>query len=119
MTVGALALGICSAPVGAVPMHVGTRDVSFAGHRTSWLVPVLGHRADRRPSSRTSPESPRPAAGAKLASFVGLTEVLFAIVFAWLFLGQLPTGSATGRWRASCSAGVALVRADELRAPTA
>lgn len=28
--------------------------------------------------------------GAKLASFVGLSEVMFAVVFSWLLLGQLP-----------------------------
>ena len=29
--------------------------------------------------------------GARLASFIGMAEVLFAILFAWLLLGQLPT----------------------------
>ena len=28
--------------------------------------------------------------GAGVASFVGLTEVLFAVVFAWMLLGQTP-----------------------------
>ena len=28
--------------------------------------------------------------GPKLASFVGITEVLFAVLFAWILLGQLP-----------------------------
>ena len=28
--------------------------------------------------------------GSTLASFVGLTEVLFAVLFAWLLLGELP-----------------------------
>ena len=28
--------------------------------------------------------------GSTLASFVGLTEVLFAILFAWILLGELP-----------------------------
>ena len=52
--------------------------------------------------------------GAKLASFVGLAEVLFAILFAWLLLGQLPTvmqflGGAFILGRRG------LVRIDELR----
>jgi drug/metabolite transporter (DMT)-like permease len=29
--------------------------------------------------------------GSRVASFVGLIEVLFAVVFAWLLLGQVPT----------------------------
>ena len=28
--------------------------------------------------------------GAKLASFVGLSEVMFAVLFAWVLLGELP-----------------------------
>ncbi len=32
-----------------------------------------------------------PRVGARLASFVGLTEVLFAMLFAWLLLSQAPT----------------------------
>jgi hypothetical protein len=45
-----------------------------------------------------------------------LTEILFAVLFAWLFLGQLPTviqllGGLL------IVAGVALVRIDELREP--
>src|SRR6185437_10483696 len=56
--------------------------------------------------------------GAKLASFIGLAEVLFAIVFAWLLIGQLPTimqlfGGA------AILAGVTLVRIDELKQPSA
>jgi drug/metabolite transporter (DMT)-like permease len=50
--------------------------------------------------------------GAKLASFIGMTEVLFAILFAWLALGQLPTPIqfAGGLF---ILAGIALVRAGE------
>jgi hypothetical protein len=49
-----------------------------------------------------------------LGSFVSLAEVLFAVLFAWLLLGQLPAlvQLAGG---ALIVAGVALVRADELR----
>lgn len=52
--------------------------------------------------------------GAKLASFVGLAEVLFAVLFAWLLLGQLPAPAQFGGG-ALILAGVALVRVDELR----
>ncbi len=54
--------------------------------------------------------------GAKVASFVGLTEVLFAVLFAWLLLGQVltPVQLAGG---VLVVAGIALVRLDELRTP--
>jgi drug/metabolite transporter (DMT)-like permease len=54
--------------------------------------------------------------GAKVASFVGLTEVMFAVLFAWLMLGQLPRAVQLvgGLF---IVAGVAMVRLDELRTP--
>ena len=56
--------------------------------------------------------------GATLASFVGLAEVLFAVAFAWLFIGQVPTVlQAIGG--VVVVAGVALVRLGELRAAAA
>jgi len=56
--------------------------------------------------------------GATLASFVGLAEVLFAVAFAWLFIGQVPTVvQAIGG--VIVVAGVALVRLGELRSSMA
>jgi drug/metabolite transporter (DMT)-like permease len=56
--------------------------------------------------------------GAKLASFVGLAEVIFAVLIAWLLLGQLPTAvQLIGG--ALIVAGIALVRIDEMRSPSA
>jgi drug/metabolite transporter (DMT)-like permease len=54
--------------------------------------------------------------GARLSSFVGLTEVVFGFVVAWLALGELPTAVQL-LGGALIVAGVALVRADELRPP--
>lgn len=52
-----------------------------------------------------------PRIGARLASFVGLTEVLFAMMFAWLLLGETPTlVQAAGG--ALILVGVVLVRSD-------
>jgi len=33
-----------------------------------------------------------PRVGSRVASFVGLSEVLFALGFAWLLLGEAPSG---------------------------
>jgi hypothetical protein len=50
--------------------------------------------------------------GAKLASFVGLSEVLFAVLLSWLLLGELPrTIQLLGGL--FILAGVAVVRAEE------
>jgi drug/metabolite transporter (DMT)-like permease len=53
--------------------------------------------------------------GPQLASFIGMSEVLFAAVIAWATLGQVPSGTQfTGG--VLILAGVALVRADEAQA---
>jgi drug/metabolite transporter (DMT)-like permease len=52
--------------------------------------------------------------GARLASFTAMAEVIFAVLYAWLLLGQLPSPvEFTGG--AFMLAGVILVRADETR----
>lgn len=57
-----------------------------------------------------------PRIGARLASFVGLTEVLFAMMFAWLLLGEVPSlVQALGG--VLILAGVVLVRADPAVVP--
>ncbi|QKE85811.1 DMT family transporter [Arthrobacter sp. NEB 688] len=86
---GALVLGALGA-AGVLPMRVGAARVDVAGHPTpAWLALaelvvvaaavayVLGVLGARH-------------LGSTLASFVGLTEVLFAVLFAWLVLGELP-----------------------------
>ena len=54
------------------------------------------------------------ALGSKVASFVSLTEVLFAVIWAWLLLGELP-GAIQLLGGLLIVAGVVLVRLDELR----
>jgi len=52
--------------------------------------------------------------GARLSSFLGLFEVVFAVLFAWLFLAQLPTPVQLSGG-VLIVVGVGLVRLDELR----
>jgi drug/metabolite transporter (DMT)-like permease len=54
------------------------------------------------------------ALGSKVASFVSLTEVLFAVLWAWLLLGELP-GAIQLLGGVLIVGGVVLVRLDELR----
>jgi drug/metabolite transporter (DMT)-like permease len=87
MAIGAVALLLLGL-VHGVAMNVSTHPVLFLHHRTSWVVPVLGLAliAGAIPYATGIPAA--QLLGAKLASFVGLSEVLFAAVFAWLGLGQ-------------------------------
>jgi len=113
MIVGAIALfGVGG--LGALPMEVRFTVVELAGHRVSWLVPVIGLSLIAAAIAYVAGIAATRRLGPKLASFVGLTEVLFAVGFAWLFLGELPTGMQLAGG-VLIIAGVALVRLDEGR----
>lgn len=107
---GLLLLGV----VRALPMHAATRGVELAGHEFPWWVPILGLSVIAAAVAYVAGIAGVRILGPKLGSFVSLFEVMFAVLFAWLLLGQLPalvqlTGGVL------IVAGVALVRLDEAR----
>lgn len=102
--------------VGALPVRFVLTEVSLAGHLVSWLVPVLGLSVLAGAIAYVAGIGAARSLGARTSSFLGLTEVLFAILFAWLLLGQLPVGIQL-LGGAVILAGVTLVRIDELRVP--
>ncbi|MEU5949830.1 EamA family transporter [Micromonospora sp. NPDC047465] len=115
MAVGAAVLLLLGA-VGALPLRATFGEVTFAGQRTSWLLPIVGLSLVAAVVAYLAGIAGTRILGARLSSFVGLTEVMFAVLIAWLVLGELPTvvqlfGGTL------IVAGVALVRVDELRAP--
>jgi drug/metabolite transporter (DMT)-like permease len=113
MCIGAVALVSC-ALLGVLRVHAPRTDVDLLDHRVSWLVPVLGLSLLAAAFAYVAGIGAARLLGAKLASFVGLTEVVFAVAFAWLLLNQVPAviQFAGG---ALILGGVALVRLDELR----
>ena len=89
MTVGAVAVALAGL-VGAVPLAATTAPTRLASVDTSWLLPaallvlvptVLAYLTGIAAAGRL---------GAKVASFVALTEVVFAVLSAWLLLGEWP-----------------------------
>jgi drug/metabolite transporter (DMT)-like permease len=114
---GMTVAGLCLVLVGVVgvqPISVSTGDVLFLHHRMGWWVPVLGIALVASVFAYAAGIKAARALGAKLSSFVGLSEVLFAVLFAWLLLGQLP-GPSQILGGAFIVGGVALVQWDELR----
>lgn len=111
MVVGALVLG-AAALVGAVPWWTTTSDVEFAGRSTSWLLPVLGMALVAAAFAYATGIAAVRLLGSRLSSFVGLTEVLFAVVAAWLALGQRP-GTVQLVGGVVVLAGIVLVRLGE------
>jgi drug/metabolite transporter (DMT)-like permease len=115
MGIGAITL-LAIGLLGAVPLHASFGDVSFAGHEVSWVLPIAGLSLVAAVVSYVAGIEAARLLGARLASFLGLFEVVFAVLFAWLFLAQLPTlVQAAGG--VLIAVGVTLVRLDELRAP--
>lgn len=114
MCTGALTL-IALALLGALPMHATFGTVEMAGHQVSWLVPVLGMSVVAGAVAYVTGIAAARLLGASLSSFVGLTEVVFAVLVAWLLLGQLPTITQLVGG-ALIVAGVVLVHADEVPA---
>ena len=118
LAVGSVALG-AAAVLGALPVHAPRTDVVLLDTEVSWLVPVLGLSLVAAVVAYLSGIAGARLLGAKIASFVGLTEVLFAVIFAWLLLGQeLSTVQLAGGLLVVV--GIALVQLDQARsdAPT-
>lgn len=110
LAVGAVVLGLLGLS-GVLPFRARTADVVLLGVRTGWLVPVAGMSLVAAVVAYTVGIAAARGLGATPASFVGLTEVLFAVLFAWLLLGQVPTPvQALGG--IVVLAGIALVQAD-------
>lgn len=118
---GGLAVGgavlVLAGALGVLPLAAPRVDVVLQGREVSWLVPVLGLSLVAAVVAYVTGILGARVLGAKVASFVGLTEVLFAVVFAFLLLGQRlqPVQLVGGLL---VIAGIALVQRDE-QAPVA
>jgi drug/metabolite transporter (DMT)-like permease len=99
--------------LGVLSMTATAGNVDFLGHRVSWVGPVLGLSLVAAVIAYVAGIGAARRLGAKLASFIGMAEVLFAVLFAWLLLGQLPS-AVQFVGGAFILAGVTLVRLDEL-----
>lgn len=89
MVVGALTILVLGL-LGIMPFTVEFRDVSLAGKEAHWLVPVLGLVSVSTVLAYVTGILAAKNLGSKVASFVGLTEVMFAVIASWLMLGELP-----------------------------
>lgn len=87
LTVGAASLAVLGL-TGIMPLHFSSADVVVAGFTTSWIVPVallatfataLAYTLGIHGVARLRPS---------FASLVGLSEVLAAVVWAWLLVGE-------------------------------
>jgi drug/metabolite transporter (DMT)-like permease len=97
LLIGAAAL-VLAGVVGVVPMHWAWRPAQYGGAAPGgllsgwvpWWVTVLGLGVVTAALAYVTGIAATRRLGSRLASFVALLEVLFALVFAWLLLDELP-----------------------------
>lgn len=100
---------------GLLSMTFATADTQLGPWTTPWWVSIAGLVILSTVLSYVTGIMAARSLGSKVASFVSLTEVLFAVVWAWLLLAELP-GAIQLAGGALIVCGVVLVRLDELRA---
>jgi drug/metabolite transporter (DMT)-like permease len=111
LVVGALAL-LVAGVAGVLPLAAPLDPVTLASRQVSWLVPVLGMSLVAAAFAYVAGIFGARLLGARVASFVGLTEILFAVLFAWALLGQTPRPVQLAGGLLMV-VGIALVRMDE------
>ncbi len=78
--------------IGVLPMHMTRVDVAFDGVEVSWWIPVLGLGLVTAAVAYVTGIEAGRRLGSRLSSFVALSEVLMAVLFAWVLLGEVPRG---------------------------
>ena len=99
---------------GALRITASTAGVELLHRHLSWIVPVLELALVSAVIAYVAGIAAARRLGARLASFTGMAEVLFAVLYAWLLLGQMPSpAELTGG--ALMLTGVILIRADDTK----
>ena len=90
LIVGTAAVALLGA-VGVMPMTFTTNDTVIAGLTTSWVVPVIALALIPTAIAYTMGIMGISRLRPRFASLVGLSEVLFAVLTAWVLLGEAVT----------------------------
>lgn len=89
MLLGALAMTIAGL-VGVVPIAWTTDDIDYRFGTVPWFIPVLAMGVIATALAYLLGIASTRMLGSRVASFVALAEVVAALLFGWLLLGQLP-----------------------------
>nr|WP_090339383.1 EamA family transporter [Mycolicibacterium malmesburyense]CRL67638.1 putative permease, DMT superfamily [Mycolicibacterium malmesburyense] len=97
---------------GIMPLTFTATDTVVAGHTTSWVVPVIALGVVATAIAYTLGIMGIARLRPRFASLVGLSEVMFAVLAAWILLGEAitPTQAVGG---VIVLAGLALARAGD------
>lgn len=94
---------------GLLPLAFSTGQVELGGTTMSWWEPVLVVALVATAAAYSLSIAGSRRLGARIASFAGLTEVVSAVILAWLLLGEQPDARQLAGG-ACIIAGVVLVR---------
>lgn len=86
----AAVLLVTASATGLIDYGTARESVEIAGFATAWWVPIAELALVAAALAYGVGVIGTRLVGATVASFVGLSEVLFAVVIAWLLLGELP-----------------------------
>ncbi len=89
LVVGGAALGLLALS-GLMPMQASTAVTAYAGSSVAWWVPLVALGLVTAALSYTTGIAAIRRLGSRVASFVALTEVVAAVLWAWLLIGELP-----------------------------
>lgn len=116
LLLGAIGLSV-AALVGVLPFAWTTADIAYRFGSVPWFVPVLAIGLVATALAYLLGIASTRMLGSRLASFVALAEVVAALLFGWLLLGQLPDAlQAVGG--VLVLAGVAVVKLGEPQVTT-
>jgi drug/metabolite transporter (DMT)-like permease len=101
---------------GVLPFHASTADAVYDGRAVAWWIPVVALGLVTAAFSYVTGIAAGRRLGSRLASFVALGEVLAAVIWAWLLLGELPRPVQLAGGLLVL-AGVVVVKLGEGRAP--
>lgn len=90
LIVGAVAVGLLGLS-GLMPLTFTTNDTVIAGFTTSWLLPVIALGVISTAIAYTLGISGVARLRPSFASLVGLAEVMFAVLAAWVLVGEAVT----------------------------
>jgi len=111
LLLGAVGLTIAGA-VGILPLSWTTADITYRFGAVPWFVPVLAMGVLATALAYVLGIGSTRMLGSRLASFVALAEVVAAMLFGWMLLGQLP-GLLQALGGVLVLAGVVLVKLGE------
>ncbi|SDM66003.1 EamA family transporter [Allokutzneria albata] len=92
LLLGGIAL-LLAGLLGILPFTTSAEPVVFAGFTVAWWLPVLALGVVTAALAYVSGIAATRRLGSRLASFAALTEVLMALTFSWLLIGEVPRGS--------------------------